>query len=129
MVETGNLGQVLKKEDQDKNGFDYEDIEILCVDCESSFIWTAGEQTFFRDKGLENPPKRCKICKQQKNTRLSSIQTAQFTDRKKRVEVAVHCARCEARTTVPFYPSQGRPVFCRSCFIELNPSLLTNTGA
>ena len=27
-------------------------------------------------------------------------------------------------TTVPFYPSQGRPVYCRSCYLELNPSVL-----
>jgi CxxC-x17-CxxC domain-containing protein len=25
---------------------------------------------------------------------------------------------------VPFYPSQGRPVYCRSCFLEMNPHIL-----
>jgi CxxC-x17-CxxC domain-containing protein len=26
------------------------------------------------------------------------------------------CAECGATTTVPFKPSQGRPVYCRDCF-------------
>ncbi len=104
---------------------DFEDIEIGCVDCEETFVWTVGAQTFFRDKGLTNPPKRCKNCKQAKNKRLSDIQTAQSTGVKQKIEVLVNCANCETQTTVPFYPSQGRPVFCRSCFLEMNPDLLS----
>lgn len=103
---------------------EFEDVSILCVDCGNDFVWTAGEQTFFRDKQLQNPPKRCKDCKQAKNARLAAITAAQTSGIKQRIEVTVNCARCEAKTTVPFYPSQGRPVYCRSCFIELNPSVL-----
>jgi CxxC-x17-CxxC domain-containing protein len=33
----------------------------------------------------------------------------------------VTCAQCGQQTTVPFYPSQGRPVFCRSCFLSAKP--------
>ncbi|MCA1616305.1 MAG: hypothetical protein LC800_19835 [Acidobacteria bacterium] len=36
---------------------------------------------------------------------------------RQRIEVSVSCAQCGQQTTVPFYPSQGRPVFCRSCFL------------
>ncbi len=32
-----------------------EDENIVCIDCGNDFIWTVGEQIFFRDKGLENP--------------------------------------------------------------------------
>jgi CxxC-x17-CxxC domain-containing protein len=103
---------------------EFDDMTILCVDCGKEFTWTAGEQTFFRDKQLQNPPKRCKECKQAKNERLAAITAAQTSGIKQRIEVTVNCARCEAKTTVPFYPSQGRPVYCRSCFIELNPSVL-----
>jgi CxxC-x17-CxxC domain-containing protein len=103
---------------------EFEDKAILCIDCNIEFVWTAGEQTFFRDKQLQNPPKRCKACKKAKNERLAAITSAQASGIKQRIEVAVNCARCEATTTVPFYPSQGRPVYCRSCFIELNPSIL-----
>ena len=107
---------------------DFEEMDILCIDCNKNFIWTIGEQTFFRDKGLKNPPKRCKDCKQAKNERLAAIAAAQAAGIKQRIEVAVSCARCGAQTTVPFYPSQGRPVYCRSCFLEMNPTLIKETG-
>jgi CxxC-x17-CxxC domain-containing protein len=105
-----------------------EDRPILCIDCGQNFIWSAGEQTFFRDKGLQNPPKRCKECKQAKNERIAAITAAQASGVKQRIEVAVKCARCSESTTVPFYPSQGRPVFCRSCFLEMNPTILNGTN-
>lgn len=93
------------------------DSEIVCTDCREAFVWTSGEQLFFRDKGLQNPPKRCKTCKQAKNERIAQIVAAQAAGIKQKIEVAVNCAVCEATTTVPFYPSQGRPVLCRSCFL------------
>jgi hypothetical protein len=36
---------------------EYQDRPIKCVDCNENFIWTAGEQVFFHDKGLKNEPK------------------------------------------------------------------------
>lgn len=107
---------------------EFTDIEIPCGDCSRAFVWTAGEQAFFRDKNLLNPPKRCKECKQAKNERLALIAAAQASGIRQRIEVAVSCAKCSETTTVPFYPSQGRPVYCRSCYLEQNPSLLNGTG-
>lgn len=104
------------------------DQAINCIDCSNDFIWTVGEQTFFRDKGLQNPPKRCKPCKQAKTERIEAVIAAQQAGIKQKIEVAVNCAKCNAGTTVPFYPSQGRPVFCRSCFIAMNPELLSNNS-
>lgn len=103
---------------------EFQDKAILCIDCNKEFVWTAGEQAFFRDKHLENPPKRCKECKHAKNERLAAVTAAQTSGLKQRIEVVVNCAKCSETTTVPFYPSQGRPVYCRSCFLELNPSIL-----
>ena len=96
---------------------EYQDRPIRCVDCNENFIWTAGEQVFFHDKGLKNEPKRCKPCKQAKNERLAAIAAAQSSGVRQRIEVSVQCAQCGQQTTVPFYPSQGRPVYCRSCFL------------
>ena len=96
---------------------EYEDRQLKCVDCSESFTWTAGEQVFFHDKGLKNEPTRCKPCKQAKNERLAAITAAQTSGVRQRVEVSVQCAQCGQQTTVPFYPSQGRPVYCRSCFL------------
>lgn len=96
---------------------EYPDRAIKCVDCGENFIWTGGEQVFFHDKGLKNEPKRCKPCKQAKNERLAAIAAAQSSGIRQRIEVSVQCAQCGQQTTVPFYPSQGRPVYCRSCFL------------
>ena len=95
------------------------DVVIICINCEQDFIWTTGEQQFYRDKGLQNPPKRCKPCKQAKNERIVAAQAAQLSGIKQKIEVAVDCDNCKTNTTVPFYPSQGRPVFCRSCFLAM----------
>lgn len=97
---------------------DFQDRPIKCVDCSEPFTWTVGEQVFFHDKGLKNEPKRCKPCKQAKNERLEAISEAQVSGVRQRIEVTVICAQCDEETTVPFYPSQGRPVYCRSCFLS-----------
>jgi len=95
---------------------EFTDLPIGCIDCGESFIWTAGEQAFFSEKNLLNPPKRCKECKRAKNRRLAAIEMAQATGKPHKIEVTAQCAECGEKTTVPFYPSQGRPVFCRCCF-------------
>src|SRR3954470_23670641 len=96
---------------------EYQDRSIMCVDCGGDFIWTAGEQVFFHDKGLKNEPKRCKTCKQAKNERLSAIAAAQATGVRQRIEVSVQCAQCGQPTAVSLFPSQGPPVYRRSSFL------------
>ena len=95
------------------------DMSIRCIDCAEDFTWTVGEQSFYRDKGLENPPKRCKPCKKAKTRRLELIEKAKLTGKRHVIEVRTQCARCQQSTTVPFYPSQGKPVYCRACFLEM----------
>ncbi|HXF42399.1 MAG TPA: zinc-ribbon domain containing protein [Pyrinomonadaceae bacterium] len=109
---------------QEPTDAEFNDMLLNCIDCGQQFIWTAGEQAFFKDKNLQNPPKRCKPCKKAKNERIAAIEAAQSSGLKQRIEVTVTCASCRKLTTVPFYPSQGRPVYCRTCFLKLNPSLL-----
>ena len=75
---------------------------IDCVDCHDDFIWSEGEQQFFSDKGLKNPPKRCKPCKKAKNNRINALNS---TDSRQKIEVQVDCAECDETTTVPFYLS------------------------
>lgn len=125
---SGSNGTIATNASPEANS-EFQDKSILCIDCGSEFIWSSGEQAFFRDKNLQNPPKRCKGCKQAKNERLAVIAAAQASGVKQRIEVSVKCARCGEATTVPFYPSQGRPVYCRSCFLEMNPSILMPGGS
>ena len=99
---------------------EYTDKNILCVECGQEFVFTAGEQLFFADKGLRNEPKRCKSCKQNKNERITAVLHAQGGRAPRaHIEVAVNCAQCGVETTVPFRPTQGRPVYCRDCFAKL----------
>ena len=116
-VQTAEIYPTQTNREWEQAEMEFQDRAILCVDCGQEFVWTAGEQLFFHDKGLKNEPKRCKPCKQAKNERLAAIANAQASGVRQRIEVSVQCAQCGQTTTVPFYPSQGRPVYCRSCFI------------
>ena len=40
-----------------------EDKTLTCVECGAEFAFTAGEQEFFEQRGLNAPPKRCKACR------------------------------------------------------------------
>ena len=89
---------------------EFTDRVLICVDCGKDFVFTAGEQYFFKEKQFQHDPKRCKGCK-----------SVRVGGQRVRVEAAVLCAQCEQPTTVPFKPTQGRPVFCRSCFQRRPP--------
>jgi len=95
-----------------------EDKPLSCIDCGQTFVWSAGAQAFFRDKELSNPPKRCKGCKVAKNERLAAIELAHEKGIRQKISVKAVCASCGEQTTIPFYPSQGRPVYCRTCFVK-----------
>jgi hypothetical protein len=41
----------------------YEDKTLNCKDCNEEFIFTAGEQEFYAEKGFVNEPQRCKTCR------------------------------------------------------------------
>ena len=40
-----------------------EDKKIVCKDCGKEFIFTVGEQEFYKEKGFENDPVRCTECR------------------------------------------------------------------
>jgi CxxC-x17-CxxC domain-containing protein len=85
---------------------EFTDKILKCSDCGSDFVFTAGEQLFFFDKQFKNDPKRCKQCKTKRASGGSAV----------RAETKTSCSACGTETTVPFKPTQGRPVLCRSCF-------------
>ena len=41
----------------------FEDKTLNCKDCGSEFVFTAGEQEFYAEKGFENEPQRCRDCR------------------------------------------------------------------
>ena len=38
------------------------DKTIVCKDCGKEFIFTEGEQAFYKEKGFDNDPVRCPEC-------------------------------------------------------------------
>ena len=84
---------------------EFQDRVLKCVDCGADFVFTAGEQHFFHDKNFKNEPKRCKNCK----TKRQGSSGSGFT----KTETMTTCSQCGRETTVPFKPTQGRPVYCR----------------
>jgi len=48
-----------------------QDKTIKCKDCGNEFVFTVGEQEFYKEKGFENEPIRCKECRiNRKNQRF-----------------------------------------------------------
>jgi CxxC-x17-CxxC domain-containing protein len=94
---------------------EYRDRVLKCMDCGAEFVFTAGEQLFFADKGFKNEPKRCKPCKVKRSQVLSGQSYH-------RAETTTTCTQCGKETTVPFKPTQGRPVYCRECFQQRRTS-------
>jgi CxxC-x17-CxxC domain-containing protein len=92
---------------------EYHDKVLKCAECGSEFVFTAGEQMFFADKGFKNEPKRCKACKANRAQGANGSTASGGSGQ--RVETKTVCSQCGKETTVPFKPTQGRPVYCREC--------------
>jgi CxxC-x17-CxxC domain-containing protein len=90
---------------------EYRDKVLKCVECGAEFVFTGGEQMFYADKGFKHEPKRCKACK---SARASGPQSGNSSS--PRGETRAICSQCGKETTVPFKPTQGRPVYCRECY-------------
>ncbi len=94
---------------------------LICSDCHSEFVFTAGEQLFFHDKQFKNDPKRCKPCKSRRSGLSAAANgTGLASAGISRTETRTECSECGVQTTVPFKPTQGRPVLCRQCFQAKN---------
>jgi CxxC-x17-CxxC domain-containing protein len=100
-----------------EGAMEFVDRLLKCSDCNSEFVFTAGEQLFFYDKQFKNDPKRCKLCKAKRaGLGRSTVTGASVALPYSRTETRTECSACGIETTVPFKPTQGRPVLCRSCF-------------
>jgi len=88
---------------------EFNDRSLVCVECGQTFVWTAGEQLFYHDRNFKNEPKRCRDCKGRRGGRPGQ-------GPRERIETKTTCSQCGRETTVPFRPTQGRPVLCKECF-------------
>lgn len=88
----------------------YQDKVLVCKDCGAEFVFTAGEQEFYAEKGFQNEPVRCKACR---DARKASRRNGGNSRRELYDAV---CADCGAPTKVPFVPRNDRPVYCSECY-------------
>lgn len=88
----------------------YEDKTLICKECNKEFVFTAGEQEFYAEKGFVNEPQRCKACRDARKAAAKAP---------REMHDAI-CAECGAACKVPFEPKEDRPVYCSECFAKLN---------
>ena len=41
----------------------FEDKVLVCKECGQEFVFSAGEQEFYAERGFPNEPQRCKPCR------------------------------------------------------------------
>ena len=98
---------------------DYSDKELTCKNCNNQFVLSAGEQEFYKSKGLENEPARCPSCRAERKRNSGHMRAP-----KKLFDVT--CAQCGINTQVPFEPKTQKPVYCRPCFDKISSTVTVN---
>src|SRR5271168_2703640 len=101
------------------------DLLLTCSDCGQEFVFTAGEQQFFQERGYSSP-RRCKPCRQAKQGAGGGGGHAPSHAQHEggyssggggmSTGTTVVCASCGQTTTVPFEPRGDRPVYCKACY-------------
>ncbi|MGC9333319.1 MAG: zinc-ribbon domain containing protein [Anaerolineae bacterium] len=101
---------------------DFRDRTLRCADCGSTFVFTAGEQAFYEERGFSEP-KRCPSCRAARKaghagggSHTAGRPSQGRRERPPRQMYTVVCADCGQTTQVPFKPSDDRPVYCRDCY-------------
>ncbi|MBI3723372.1 zinc-ribbon domain containing protein [bacterium] len=105
-----------------------EDRTITCSDCNQTFTFTAEEQSFYAERGFQEP-KRCKPCRESRKARGpggrgggggggggGGRDRGPRGDRPPKQMFPATCAECGKATEVPFEPKSDRPVYCKDCF-------------
>jgi len=114
----------------------YADKTITCRDCGTDFVFTAGEQEFYAQKGFTNEPTRCPSCRQARKASggrsggygaRDSYGSRGYDDRGgyssgERQMHSATCASCGKEAQVPFVPRGDKPVYCSDCFREQRQS-------
>jgi CxxC-x17-CxxC domain-containing protein len=100
------------------------------------FVFTAGEQEFYAQKGFTNEPTRCPSCRRARKAggggggdrgysdRGGYGDRGGYSDRGRggrdqggdREMHSVTCASCGREARVPFIPRGDKPVYCDDCF-------------
>lgn len=90
---------------------DLQDKNLTCKECSKEFVWSGGEQKFYQDKGLQNPPGRCPDCRKNRKDKKAN-----------RTMYAIICKNCGKEGQVPFEPRNPNDVLCAECFAQSRSS-------
>ena len=93
----------------------YDQIVLQCADCGAEFEFTQEEQEFYGEKGYSQP-KRCGSCRSKNRARKNDRRGGGGGGGRPQVRHDVTCSACGIRTTVPFKPTNDRPVYCPDCY-------------
>jgi CxxC-x17-CxxC domain-containing protein len=101
----------------------YQDKTLACRDCGQEFVWTAGEQEFYAQRGLVNQPGRCPDCRRARKSQQGGggyagggYSAGGGYERAPRQMYPAVCSECGKETQVPFQPRGDKPVYCSECF-------------
>lgn len=95
---------------------EYTDKQLVCVDCNAEFMFSAPQQEHFASLGFTNEPKRCGPCRQAKKAASGGGGDRRGGGGGPREMHTAVCADCGKPAQVPFKPRGDRPVFCSACF-------------
>jgi CxxC-x17-CxxC domain-containing protein len=106
----------------------FSDITLTCKDCGNPFVFTAGEQEFYQQRGLMNQPGRCSDCRAAR--KASGGGSASYGGGGgsrggyggEREFFTATCSSCGKEARVPFQPRGDKPVYCSSCFETRRPA-------
>lgn len=96
----------------------FADKKLTCKDCGNEFLFTAGEQDFYQQRGFTNEPGRCPECRNKRKQRAVEVGQSPINAATPAANevTSIVCARCGKPTTVPFRPQLARPLYCSDCF-------------
>ena len=117
----------------------YTDETLSCVDCNSQFIFSSGEQQFFASKGFQNKPNRCPECRTARKAQRGTSgggggasyggapggaagAAGPRGGGGAREMFQTTCSQCGQTAEVPFQPRGDKPVYCRDCFATKSSS-------
>ncbi len=101
---------------------EFQDRNLTCTDCGNTFVFTAGEQSFYQEKGFAHEPRRCKDCRSSKKGegggggRRGGGRSSADGGGDDRQTFTATCSACGGPAKLNFQPDPSRPVFCRTCF-------------
>ncbi len=92
------------------------DETLRCRDCGNDFVFTAGEQKFFEERGLMHKPSRCPECRAARKNGGGGNYSGERGPRQMYVAT---CSNCGQEARVPFQPRGDKPVYCSDCFQQM----------